>query len=82
LYDFQPVWRNLSGLKYPIPHEGKNLDYFNYRALLVFPREDGIFYPEDFAKTGFESHTKLVSVMYVNNETGQVLPVREIANSG
>ena len=43
----------------------------------ISPRDDGRFYAEDFINAADEN-TFLISVMYVNNETGYILPVQEI----
>ena len=43
----------------------------------ISPRADGRFYAEDFINAADEN-TFLISVMYVNNETGYILPVQEI----
>lgn len=45
---------------------------------IVEPREDGNFDPADFFNV-CGPKTRLLSVMLANNETGQILPVREIA---
>ncbi|MCO6432612.1 MAG: cysteine desulfurase [Deltaproteobacteria bacterium] len=46
----------------------------------VFPRAGGKFAPSDFAEAVLP-HCKLVSVMLANNETGQILPVKEICEA-
>ena len=43
----------------------------------VSPREDGRFCPEDFINA-CDENTVLLTMMYVNNETGYVLPVKEV----
>ena len=42
----------------------------------VSPREDGRYYAADFI-SACDDDTCLISMMYVNNETGYILPVRE-----
>ncbi len=42
----------------------------------VSPREDGRYYAADFI-SACDDETCLISMMYVNNETGYILPVRE-----
>lgn len=44
----------------------------------ISPRSDKNFYPDDFAEV-INERTKLVSVMYVNNESGCILPVSKIS---
>ncbi|MBR1591687.1 MAG: cysteine desulfurase [Ruminococcus sp.] len=50
-----------------------------FEVLRIPPRENGNFYAEDFIKTCDES-TVLITMMYVNNETGYILPVQETFN--
>ncbi len=52
----------------------KNLEQNGYDVVYIPPRADGIIHPEDVAAEVNEN-TTLVSVMYVNNETGAVNPV-------
>jgi len=54
-----------------------DLEKKGFVAVRVSPREDGRFYAEDFVSACNEE-TCLVSCMLVNNETGYILPVREI----
>lgn len=71
----------ISAVEHPsVLEAARRLEEFGIAVKVVKPRSDHLFYPEDFA-AAIEPHTKLVSVMYVNNETGQVLPVREISQA-
>lgn len=56
------------------------LEKQGYRIKKIPPAEDGIFTAESFAKE-VDGDTILVSAMAVNNETGLILPVKEIAKS-
>ena len=44
----------------------------------INPTIDGIVNPEDI-KNAFQKNTKLVSIMYANNEVGSINPIKEIA---
>lgn len=55
----------------------KNLEQNGYEVVYISPQADGIIHPEDVAAEVNEN-TTLVSVMYVNNETGAINPVDEI----
>ena len=46
----------------------------------IFPGADGVYSPADFAEA-MDQETVLVSAMMVNNETGLILPVLEIAKA-
>ncbi|MBR6243368.1 MAG: cysteine desulfurase [Ruminococcus sp.] len=52
------------------------LEKDGFTVVRVAPREDGRFYAADFADA-CDEETCLVSMMYVNNETGYIMPVRE-----
>ncbi len=52
------------------------LEKDGFTVVRVAPREDGRFYAADFSDACDED-TCLVSMMYVNNETGYIMPVRE-----
>ena len=68
----------ISSVEHPAVYEvAKRLEQLGVVLTIIPPRKDGRFYPEDFADKVTE-RTKLVSVMMVNNETGIVLPVKEI----
>jgi cysteine desulfurase len=54
-----------------------DLEKKGFEIARVSPREDGRFYPEDFLNACGED-TCLISCMLVNNETGYILPVKEI----
>ena len=53
-----------------------DLEKKGFEVTRVSPREDGRFYAADFVNACGED-VCLISMMYVNNETGYVLPVRE-----
>ena len=52
------------------------LEAEGYEVIRVAPDADGILHTKDMA-AAVDENTCLVSMMYVNNETGAVLPVRE-----
>lgn len=52
------------------------LEKSGFEVTRISPREDGRFYPGDFL-AACSDETCLVSMMYVNNETGHILPVKE-----
>lgn len=54
-----------------------DLEGKGFEVVYVTPREDGRFYAEDFVSACNEN-TVLLTMMYVNNETGYILPVREV----
>ena len=55
----------------------KYLEQNGWDVKYISPREDGKIHPEDVAEQ-IDSNTTLVSIMYVNNETGAIMPVDEI----
>ena len=54
----------------------KQLEKRGYRVKRVFPRKDGLCYPEDFLSQ-LTPDSVLLTIMLVNNEVGTVLPVAE-----
>ncbi len=54
-----------------------DLENKGFEVVRVSPREDGRFYAEDFISACNED-TVLLTMMYVNNETGYILPVKEV----
>ena len=60
-----------------VAETAKVLENSGFEVVRVKPREDGKFYTDDFL-SACDRSTCLLSVMYVNNETGFVLPVGEI----
>jgi cysteine desulfurase len=58
----------------------KKLATLGVKVHYIAPRSDFKFYSEDFVSV-INERTKLVSVMMVNNETGAILPVSEIASA-
>ncbi|WMJ22123.1 cysteine desulfurase family protein [Paludicola sp. MB14-C6] len=58
----------------------KMLQQQGYIIKEVFPREDGAFYEMDFFDE-VDDQTVLVSCMWVNNETGLILPIEKIAKA-
>lgn len=55
----------------------KRLEQEGFEVVFVSPREDGVVHTDDIVAEVDDS-TVLVSVMYVNNETGAIMPVGEI----
>ena len=55
----------------------KYLEQNGWDVKYISPREDGKIHPEDVAEQ-IDGNTTLVSIMYVNNETGAIMPVDEI----
>ena len=55
-------------------------DRHNFDITIIQPDSDGIYTP-DMVLDALRDDTILVSTMYANNETGQVLPISEIANA-
>ncbi|MDE6539654.1 MAG: cysteine desulfurase [Ruminococcus sp.] len=53
------------------------LEKQGFEAVRISPRTDGKFYVEDFINACDEK-TCIVSIMLVNNETGHILPVKDI----
>ena len=53
-----------------------DLEAKGFEVVRVSPREDGRYYAADFVNA-CDDDTCLVSMMYVNNETGYILPVKE-----
>ena len=53
-----------------------DLEKKGFEVVRVSPREDGRFYAADFLNACDDS-TCLISMMYVNNETGYILPVKQ-----
>lgn len=47
-----------------------------FEIVRVSPRDDGIFYSADFVES-CDENTVMITMMYVNNETGYILPVKE-----
>ena len=54
-----------------------DLEKKGFEVVRVSPREDGRYYAADFVNA-CDDDTCLISMMYVNNETGYILPVKEI----
>lgn len=59
-------------------HTAQSLERQGFAATYVLPDRDGIVHPEAIAEA-IRPETSLISVMYANNETGAIQPVREIA---
>ncbi|MCR4639588.1 cysteine desulfurase family protein [Ruminococcus sp.] len=53
-----------------------DLEKKGFEVVRISPREDGRYYAADFVNACDDS-TCLISMMYVNNETGYILPVKE-----
>lgn len=52
------------------------LEKSGFEIVRISPRDDGRFYADDFI-SACDENTCLVSMMFVNNETGYIMPVRE-----
>ena len=63
-----------------VEETAKVLENSGFEVERISPREDGRFYAEDFLSACNEN-TFLLSAMYVNNETGYILPIRDIFSS-
>lgn len=55
----------------------QRLEQEGFEIAYVSPRQDGVVHTEDILAE-VNDNTVLVSVMYVNNETGAIMPVAEI----
>lgn len=53
-----------------------SLENQGFEVVRISPRADGRFYSEDFL-SACDEQTVLLTMMYVNNETGYILPVKE-----
>ena len=53
-----------------------DLESKGFEIVRISPREDRRFYAEDFVNA-CDENTVLLTMMYVNNETGYILPVKE-----
>ena len=60
-----------------VEETASDLEKKGFEVVRVSPREDGKFYAADFVQACDDS-TCLVSMMLVNNETGYILPVKEV----
>ncbi len=60
-----------------VTEAAKRLEDEGFTVERVAPRSDGVVHPADVA-AAVDGGTAIVSVMLVNNETGAVMPVREI----
>ena len=58
----------------------KNLHEIGIDVSYIKPSSDGLINPDD-VKNKINSNTKLISVMYVNNELGTINPIDEIESS-
>jgi len=54
-----------------------DLESKGFEVVRISPRGDGRFYPEDFL-SACDEDTVLLTMMCVNNETGYILPVKEV----
>lgn len=52
------------------------LEKSGYEVVRISPRDDGRFYSADFV-SACDEQTVMLTMMYVNNETGYILPVKE-----
>lgn len=71
----------ISAIEHPSVKEAANfLTGQGFEVIEVLPSSDGTFRPEDFAKA-IDEKTILVSCMFVNNETGLIMPINDIAKA-
>lgn len=56
------------------------LEKNGFEIVRIHPGKDGIFDPYDFINAA-DDNTCLISIMLVNNETGHILPVKEVFNA-
>ncbi len=71
----------ISAIEHPAVREmAKALENCGYEIITVNPDKDGIIQPESVISK-VKSDTALVTVMAVNNETGAIQPVKEIAQA-
>ncbi|MDE5764399.1 MAG: cysteine desulfurase [Ruminococcus sp.] len=56
------------------------LEKSGFEIVRVSPREDGRFYSADFVNA-CDENTVMLTMMYVNNETGYIMPVKETFTS-
>ena len=67
----------ISSVEHPsVDETASDLETKGFEVTRVSPREDGRFYAADFI-SACDDDTCLISMMYVNNETGYILPVKE-----
>lgn len=67
----------ISSVEHPsVDETASDLESRGFEVTRVSPREDGRFYAADFV-SACDDETCLISMMYVNNETGYILPVKE-----
>lgn len=71
----------LSAIEHPALREmARMISNCGWKTVTVNPNKDGIITPESVAQA-IESDTAFVTVMAVNNETGAVQPIYEIADA-
>lgn len=71
----------VSAIEHPSVYEvAKALEQDGFEVEYIYPRDDGSFYPEDFAQA-VDDKTIIVSCMLVNNENGALLPIERIAKA-
>ncbi len=57
-----------------------SLKKYGFEIIEISPRNDGNFYQEDFTEK-INNNTIMISIMSVNNETGSILPIKEISDN-
>ncbi len=71
----------ISAVEHPsVMEAAAQLEATGFSVKRILPDENGVYTPQCFAQE-VDGDTILVSAMMVNNETGLVLPVREIAKA-
>ena len=69
----------LSAIEHPsLLRAARDMEVFGYEVVLVNPDSSGIVRPEFVADALKGGNAAFVGVMYVNNETGVIQPVKEI----
>lgn len=68
----------ISAVEHPsVDETAAALEKSGFEIVRIAPRDDGRIYAEDFI-SACDENTCLVSMMLVNNETGYILPVKEV----
>lgn len=69
----------ISSVEHPSVYEAAaQLETEGFEVVRIRPRSDGVVHAEDF-EAALTEDTVLLSCMYVNNETGAIMPVPKIA---
>ena len=60
-------------------HSCAAIDRFGYPVIYLQPTSEGYITPDNLGSS-FEENTRLVSIMYANNEIGSIQPIRELCS--